>query len=210
MREQLEQYVNLLFAGNPGMEDVKEEILQNTLERYDDLIAQGKTPEAAYRLAISGIGDISEIFGSRQAPASPEVPTGSGNRELARRVRAIAIGMYILSVIPLIALGSIGYDTLGLCMTLVLVGCATVLLIVYQDPGKNPAPLEPSRTYDPNQELKTSVRRFIRTLGLVFYFLLSFLTGAWHLTWLMFPIMAALNGLVKACIDLWEVSRNED
>ena len=57
MREQLIQYVELLFAGAPGSEDIKQEILQNTLDRFDDLISQGKQPEAAYRLAISGIGD---------------------------------------------------------------------------------------------------------------------------------------------------------
>jgi len=60
MREQLIQYVELLFAGARDCEDIKQEILQNTLDRYDDLIAEGKVPEAAYRLAITGIGDISD------------------------------------------------------------------------------------------------------------------------------------------------------
>ena len=79
MRDQLIQYVDLLFAGAADWEDIKQEILQNTLDRYDDLIAQGKAPEAAYRLAISGIGDINEIIGSARnepspapAPAAPE------------------------------------------------------------------------------------------------------------------------------------------
>ena len=58
MRDQLIQYVRLLFAGTPDSYDMQQEILQNTLDRYDDLIAQGKAPEAAYRLAISGIGDM--------------------------------------------------------------------------------------------------------------------------------------------------------
>ena len=62
MREQLVNYVELLFAGAPDSNEIKQEILQNTLDRYDDLLAQGKSPEAAYRLAISGIGDISEIL----------------------------------------------------------------------------------------------------------------------------------------------------
>ena len=39
MREQLIQYVNLLFAGNDDVEEIKQEILQNTLDRYDDLIS---------------------------------------------------------------------------------------------------------------------------------------------------------------------------
>ena len=73
MREQLKQYVNLLFAGTTDSEEMKQEILQNTLDRYDDLISQGKTPEAAYRLAIGGIGDINEVLSDKAAfPAPPD------------------------------------------------------------------------------------------------------------------------------------------
>ena len=64
MRERLIAYVDLLFAGNPEAEDIKQEILQNTLDKYDDLVAGGKSPEAAYSQAISGIGDISELLKS--------------------------------------------------------------------------------------------------------------------------------------------------
>ena len=64
MREQLTQYVNLLFAGTQNTDEIRAEILQNTLDRYDDLIEQGKAPEAAYRLAIGGIGDVNEILGT--------------------------------------------------------------------------------------------------------------------------------------------------
>ena len=72
MREQLIQYVQLLFAGVEDCDDIRQEILQNTLDRYDDLIAAGKTPEAAYRLAIMGIGDINEILG--RAPGAAPLP----------------------------------------------------------------------------------------------------------------------------------------
>ena len=62
MRDQLISYVDLLFAGAEQSGDIKDEILQNTLDRYDDLLSQGKSPQAAYSLAISGIGDISELL----------------------------------------------------------------------------------------------------------------------------------------------------
>lgn len=81
MREQLMQYVNLLFAGAKDCEDVRQEILQNTLDRYDDLIAQGKVPEAAYRLAISGIGDIQEILGASPSSPAPEVSSSRKKRK---------------------------------------------------------------------------------------------------------------------------------
>ena len=61
MREQLTQYVDLLFAGAADCEDIKQEILQNTLDRFDDLVSQGKAEEAVkafeeasiYKAAVS-------------------------------------------------------------------------------------------------------------------------------------------------------------
>ena len=79
MREQLIQYVQLLFAGAADCDDTRQEILQNTLDRYDDLIAAGKTPEAAYRLAIMGIGDINEILG--RAPGAAPLPVPAVKQE---------------------------------------------------------------------------------------------------------------------------------
>lgn len=98
MREQLIQYVTLLFAGADDCEDIRQEILQNTLDRYDDLIAQGKVPEAAYRLAISGIGDISEILGT--PPTSP-TPNAAPSRKNRKRLWCflLAILVSILSVL---------------------------------------------------------------------------------------------------------------
>ena len=34
------------------------------------------------------------------------------------------------------------------------------------------------------------------------YLFISFQTGAWHITWVIFPIIAALNGIVRAIFDL--------
>ena len=72
MREELEKYVNDLFAGNPEAEEIRQEILLNTLDRYDDLIAQGKNPQAACSLAIAGIGDISGLLHQAPVQEKPE------------------------------------------------------------------------------------------------------------------------------------------
>ena len=110
MREQLIQYVDLLFAGARDCEDMKQEILQNTLDRYDDLIAEGKVPEAAYRMAITGIGDINEILGtpSWQIPmpqTDPAPAVESDDTPVKKLLRAIAIGLYILCPLPLFEIG---------------------------------------------------------------------------------------------------------
>ena len=58
--------------------------------------------------------------------------------------------------------------------------------------------------YNPRKQLKKSVGSLISTIGLVAYFVISFSTGAWFITWLIFPIIGAVKGVVNSCIDLKE------
>ena len=65
MELQIRAYVDELFAETvPSKKSVelKEEMIQNLTEKYNDLIAEGKTPEAAYNIAIAGIGDVSYLL----------------------------------------------------------------------------------------------------------------------------------------------------
>ena len=216
MREQLIQYVNLLFAGAQDCADTQQEILQNILDRYDDLIAQGKPPEAAYRLAISGIGDINEILGGKpeyaavmQSPTPEETDTGDSS--FKKIIRAVAIGLYILCPIPLIILSEMGMDTIGLCGTISLVAIATILILLGR---KKAAVIERKEEDDsvqrsPRQELRKGVNSLIWAIGLAVYFIISFATMAWYVTWVIFPIIAAIQGLVRAILDLVEVNHHE-
>ena len=216
MREQLIQYVNLLFAGATDCDEIKQEILQNTLDRFDDLVAQGKSPEAAYRLAIAGIGDINEILVSAvhhtasPSPATnPAVPQETEDDIKRKKTRAVAIAMYILCALPLIILGDLGLDNLGLCLTLAIVAFATYLMIITGKKDDDDEEDEEKHINEPKHPLKESIGKVIWVLGLVAYFALSFTTGAWHITWLIFPIMACARGLSDAIIDLVEVSKHE-
>lgn len=197
MREQLIQYVQLLFAGAADCDDTRQEILQNTLDRYDDLVAAGKTPEAAYRLAIMGIGDINEILG--RTPGAAPLPAPAVKREehdtpTKKLLRAIAIGLYILCPIPLFVLGS-------LSGTLTLAAVATVLIILGAKKEDGEADVTPN---SPQSALAKSITGLIWAIGLAVYFLVSFLTGYWYITWVIFPITAAVQGLAKAILDLKE------
>ena len=199
MREQLKQYVNLLFAGTPGSEDMKQEILQNTLDRYDDLISQGKTPEAAYRLAIGGIGDINEVLGDKAAsPAPAPAMQDPVKATKNKKMRAVAIGMYICCVLPLIILGNVGNGVLGLCMMFLLIAAATVLMVMASDDD------DAKEQDEPRKSRQSPLDKTLNTVTLAVFLVLSFATGAWYITWLIFPIAAAVNGLVNACLDLKE------
>ena len=212
MREQLIQYVNLLFAGASDYDDIKQEILQNTLDRYDDLIAEGKVPEAAYRLAISGIGDINEILGTSPAvsPATTRaaIPGTSEDDEKKKKLRATAIALYILCPIPLFLMGEMGAATVGLCGLLIMVAIATALIIMSskketEEEKDDPQPLTPQ------QKQRKTLKTILNLVALVVFFLLSITTGAWYITWLVFPIAAVIWQLLEAIQDLKEAKKNE-
>ena len=210
MKAQLAKYVELLFAGSPASEDMMQEILQNTLDKYDDYIAQGKSPEAAYRLAISGIGDISELLGQEQNSPVPQSPTHTNTDYRGRPIKpmwkkvltAVAVGLYILCAVPLIILSEAGYDTLGVISAISIAAVATVAIIIASG-GESHTQKEKDDDEDRNQPpLQKAINSLVDVLGLIAYLFISFQTGAWHITWVIFPIIAALNGIVRAIFDL--------
>lgn len=215
MREELIQYVSLLFAGTENCEDIQQEILQNTLDRYDDLISQGNSPEKAYRKAIFGIGDVSEIItaeqsGQKDTHSFQTTTVQESDSPMKKMMRAIAIALYILCAIPLIILDTFGLGDIGVCLTLAIAAVATVLIILGKKESLNTKATE-NESGDfyheddtPKQGLRKSVKNLIWAVGFAIYLIVSFLTGAWYVTWVIFPIIGGVQGLVIACMDLVE------
>ena len=206
MKDKLIAYVDLLFSGVADADDIKQEILQNTLDRYDDLLSQGKSPEAAYTLSIAGIGDISELLSSSfEKPQAASAQTVNAPASLKPPIKkklldAIAICLYILCPIPLIVMG----NELGLCGLLALVAIATCLLILNGGKKVNNEDKKDDEHLTPAKQMRKAIHSTVSVVGLCCYFIVSFLTGAWHITWLIFPIMAAVKGLINACLDMKE------
>lgn len=221
MREKLITYVDFLFAGvpqTPDMVETKAEILQNTLDKFDDLVAQGKSPEAAYSLAVAGIGDVSEFLtGVRHATPPPvsavsrkEQDTLSTKRSI---LRAIAVALYITCVLPPILLSDSQLeDTLAPALMFVMIAIATALMVFAGSIKVRGAAAEPvaswqENPHSPQRELRRAIMGAVWILGLAAYFVVSFATMAWHLTWLIFPITGVFSGLIRAILDLVEANK---
>lgn len=140
MRDKLKTYIDYLFAGAPqtaATAETKAEILQNTLDKYDDLIAEGKTPEAAYSLAVSGIGDLGDFLTRGVRTEAPPAPSPSPRAQpswLSSLLLALSIMLYICCVIPVIA-----GEKDGVVMMFIMIAIATGL-IVFRAPSCAPAP----------------------------------------------------------------------
>lgn len=74
MYEKLQKRVDDLFKNAPNTkraEELKEELMANLIDRYNDLTAAGKSEDEAIEITIEGIGDVNELIRSIGGEAAP-------------------------------------------------------------------------------------------------------------------------------------------
>ena len=137
MEPKLREYIEGLFASAPKTHqayELKEEIIRNTIERYHDLIAEGKSEGEAYNLAIAGIGDINELIEALGGEVSVE-PTYTEEEfyQIKNRssvFKAVAVALYILCFTPCILLSAIPFiGEIAPVFMFFMISIATGLLI---------------------------------------------------------------------------------
>jgi len=213
MNNRLREYIDNLFATAPSTMkavEVKEEILQNLTDKYNDLIAEGKSEDVAFNIAVASIGDVSDLI--RELQGLPQQYTkmteeNEKQRQRSALLTAIAIGFYIMSPVPVIMI----QNEIGVVLLFVFIAVATGILVfngITKSKGQ-PVPdtmVEEFKEWrernNGKNQLQKSVLSAIWAVGVVIYFLVSFSTGAWYITWVIFLIIAAVEGIVKALFDM--------
>lgn len=222
MEEKLRAYMEELFgqvAPTKQAVEMKEEILQNLVDKYHDLLEEGKSPEAAYNIAVASIGDTDELLSVFRGKSGGDL--GAKDAERRRRGDALrvtaAVMLYILSVVPLIVLEATRpeyEDSIGVALMFVMIAAGTGLLIYngmtksrYQK--KEDSIVEEFKEFkewktqsSPSRQAMRAINGAVWSLAVVAYIVVSFATGAWHITWVIFLIAVALEGIVKAVFEL--------
>ena len=101
MNEELKSYLDNIFEDAPKTRaafDLKEELLSNAIERYNDLICTGVSKEDAFQNVIDSIGDVSELFTSFNDASDDSMGRIDSQIMKLAKYKAIAIGMYIFGV----------------------------------------------------------------------------------------------------------------
>lgn len=232
MREKLADFLKNLFAGAPDTQrnrELQEEILQNNLEKFDDLVREGTPEAAAFNLVVGGLGDVSQLIQdihrpNNQAsfPAEPLSTVNNENNDKAREkispelnqkaalLLASAVMLYILSVLPPILLSSTPLvSNVAPALMFVMIAIATGLIIyrhyLLSPKGTERKKQDDDELYGMNERDKTlykSLSGLIWAVILVVYFVISFATHAWYITWLVFPVGGALEGVLKSILVL--------
>lgn len=213
MEEKLRQYVEHLFADAPKtrkMLELREEIFTNLKEKYNDLRETGASEEEAYEIVKGSIGDVDELINSAN---DPYVVPGPSEKERKQRagLTAAAVMLYILAPVFIIVLGSMHQQILGLTFMFILIAVATGLLVyrsslrpVYKYEKVDDSMVEEFKQWHvENKQKKEKENAYagaVWPIIVAVYFIISFTTGAWGITWVIFIIGAAVQQIIKAAL----------
>lgn len=217
MQEKIKQHLDELFADAPKTRkamELKEEMTRNTIDKYQDLISEGYQEDAAYQNVIGSIGDVTELFGDLEEKNL--LTLSEADRRKKALLTAIAVGLYIFAGVVLFGTTLLAdYYAINNTLALVLAGLVcippTCMLVyasyMYPDYTKREESLveqyKESR-YSGNREkaIMTSISSIIWLLTLALYFLISFTSGGWHVTWVIFLIGGCIQAIVTLIYSL--------
>lgn len=188
--------------------NISQEELANALDVSRQTVSKWETGESMPD--FNKIQPICEYFGI----TTDELITGSQNiveqkkedkkNKFARNL-AISVGLYILSLVAIILLSALfNQPIIGVSLFFTIIAIATGIIIysaiVY---GKDK---EEEKKKTKQEKKKDVVAKqladIIGLVGIIVYLLVSFLTGAWHLTWIIFIAIGLVNAIVKLICGL--------
>ena len=211
MNEKLRAYMDELFSEAPVNKktiELKEEMLRNLIDKYNDLIAEGKSEEAAYNIAAASIGDISSLLDelNRDRRTLSSYDSLPEKRRYALML-SVSIALYVFSIIPIF----IFQDERGLIAMFVIAGIATAMIIYSSMTKPKYEKLDDTLVEDfkewkakstENNDLFKAISSLVWSAATIIYLIISITTGAWHITWIIFLIASAVSGIVKSIFEL--------
>lgn len=216
MYEKLQVRIDGLFENAPKnnrARELKEELLANLIDKYNDLIEKGKEEDEAVSLAVASIGDVDELIrGLRQNDIFDKEQLKK-DREKSAILVASAVGMYIMGVVVLI-LGCEVFmmnEDIAVCIMLTIDALATGL-IVYNSISRPKYVKEDNTVVEEFKEWKSSneknnsivqsIRSMMWCLILAIYFLISFKFYIWSYSWIIFFVGVAIDRMISLIFDL--------
>ena len=212
----------MLFESAPHTQrayELKIELTQNLIEKYYNLVNEGKSPEEAYNLTVMSIGDVRELFAQLEddengRPVPPPVyypqPQPDHRRAL---VRAAAVMLFVLSVVPSIIMCEFfggAFLFMGAIGMFLMIALGAGLLVydhITHPKTVQPVPGSVVEDFRQWQQGKVRIKHWRAAfngafwpLVVAFYFLVSFGTGKWYITWVIFLIAPAVCVVVNTVL----------
>lgn len=199
MKDKIQKHIDVLFTDAPKTRktmELKEELTQNTIEKYEDLVSDGYREEDAFQNVIGSIGDVSELFEDLEEKNLLTLP--EADRKKKATLTAIAVGLYIFAGVVFLFFSLIqntsyqfgvdyfDYNLFGLVLAGLICIAPTCMLVyaahMYPSFHKKEESLvedykEARYTANREKAIKSSVSALIWILTITLYFIISFAPG---------------------------------
>ena len=228
MNEKLRNQLNGLFEKAPKTRkalELKEELLSNAEDRYQDLIRDGISPEDATKNVIISIGNVAELFKGLEEEESEDKFMSFEKAKKVAIYKTVAIGIYIFSAIVFLFFGMMNtyqsswywganqfdYLWFGLIIMLLIDIIPTCMLVymyslypkyVRRDDTLVEEFKEWKVKNTKTKSIKISVSLILWSLILMIYFVVSFLTMKWYITWILFLVAICIQFVILLLFQL--------
>lgn len=231
----IRKYMDQLFENGPINRrtlELKEELIANALEKYNDLTLRGYNEDEAFQQVVSSIGNVEQLF----AEMGPDEDYSQAYylqwareaQEKKAALTAVSAGLFLLAGavfifslllhwynIKLLYFDGRNLNILGVGIALLICIVPTSLLI-YARRIQPPAELSNytaggaaanseirKRRRKRFKQIKGSLEGLMWLLIVIFYFIISFATHAWYITWILFLGGAAVECLLDALTKIF-------
>ena len=208
MTDRIRLYVGEIFKKAPLTQkavELREEVCSNLIDKYNDMKVRGASDEEAYTAAIASIGDEQELLNMLEPPAAPDPKDAKRNALMV----SVAVGLYIISIVPLIVSDSAGYDPIiGLVFMFIVCAVATGLLI-YNSLSRSgnvrmdDSLVEEFKEWKQNKgksSRETAITSALWLVTIAVYLAVSFLFNAWFISWVIFLIASAVERIITVVV----------
>ncbi len=211
MNGHLADFVSELFANAPATEqarELREEMTANLQDKYDDLLKNGTDPDEAYRSVIANVGDVQELIATLEKPADRGSAEIRDARKKAALMTSIGIVLCILSPLSSILIYSMGAPDSLAGVGFFLFVAAGVGLLVYNNIANNPRYMKSgddlveefkafSLKRERDRRIKGTLIACFVALVIPLYFVISFVTEAWEVTWVLFLLIPLFTAAIN-------------
>ena len=187
--------------------NISQEELANVLDVSRQTVSKWETDQSMPD--FDKIVPLCNYFGI----TSDELLTGNKNiveknfednkKKFARNI-AIAVMLYIMSLVSIVVCAElIDNAVIGVALFFTLIALGTGL-IIYSAIAYNEKKEKVETTKDKyNKRLYKQIEGVVGILGVTVYLLVSFMTGAWHITWIIFLIVGIINQIIRVLFTLF-------
>ena len=118
---------------------------------------------------------------------------------------AVAVCLYILSVVPFFI-----FEKSGLMLSAFFIIIAVATMLIVFGAMSKPKMINKPKTVTKEDKLMKQISSIMSGIVLVIYLLISFLTHAWHITWILWVVYGIACEILKLIFTLKGVEINDE